>query len=194
MKVSKKLGTSFAILAVVAAATCFSWIYHRDHSLASLPILPGAKKTRLVFLQMTPEDWRRDEAYGSVYPSIKQAQNALAINPQDSKAHRTLARGLVNQMYTDKDYLSTPSGTPKFQEVESHLLMPVAAEYRAALQADPENPVTKSNLAATYFQMGKQREAIVLYKQVESYPPLEETAEIALRRLQSKPASTQAVP
>ena len=172
-----------AVLILTVGATIFA--IKRQHIGDSLPIMPGAEKTREVLLHMTAADRERDEAYGSVYPSTQQAQEALKTNPQDARAHRTLARDFVNRMYGDDEYLATPETSPRFLVVKRHLLEPAVAEYEAALRAEPGNPVTQYNLAAAYSQTGQKAKAIALYQQVKVYPPLQETAEIALRSLQS---------
>lgn len=156
--------------ALLVAVLCFGYAMGTHREKLTLPILPGAQKTRLVYLKMTANDWKKDEAYGSVYPSVKQARAALVSNPQDLKAHRTLARRYVQEMYKGREHLA-----------------PAITEYQAALVADPDNPVTKSNLAAAYAQTGQHAQALALYEQVKSYPPLEETAEIAVQKLQSQP-------
>lgn len=169
--------------ALLATALCFGYQIGAHSAKPDLPILPGAEKTRLVFLKMTAEDWKRDEAYGSVYPSVAQAQAALLSNPHDPQAHRTLARQYVQEMYDDRQYLSATLNSPQFAEAKNRLLAPAIAEYQAALVADPDNPVTKSNLAAAYAHIGQPAKAIALYQQVKSYPPLAETAEIGIAKI-----------
>lgn len=161
------LGTTFLV-----AALCFGYAIQKHQEKPGLPILPGAQKTRLVYLKMTAGDWKQDEAYGSVYPLVEQARAALVSNPKDPQAHRTLARHYVQEMYKDREYLA-----------------PAITEYQAALVSDPDNSVTKSNLAAAYAQTGQPTKAIALYEQVKSYPPLAETADIAIHKIQSQPHS-----
>ena len=170
--------------ALLAAALCFGYPVGAHREKPDLPIFPGAEKTRRVYLKMTPEDFKRDEAYGSVYPSVAQAQAALLSNPHDPQAHRTLARQYVQEMYDDRQYLSATLNSPQFAEAKNRLLAPAIAEYQAALVADPDNPVTKSNLAAAYAQTGQPAKAIAVYEQIKSYPPLEETAEIGIAKIQ----------
>ena len=105
-------------------------------------------------------------------------------NPHEPQAHRTLARQYVHDMYEGREYIAAPPNSPQFAEAKNRLLAPAIAEYQAALVSDPDNPVTKSNLAAAYAQTDQPAKAIALYQQIKSYPPLEETAEIAIAKIQ----------
>ncbi len=155
--------------------------WRHDKWLAQFPIYPGAEKTREVYMHMTPEDSKRDAAYGSTYASLEEAQAALKTNPHDAKAHRTIARVLVHQLYKNPKYLNTPMTSPQWLPVKRSLLNPVVTEYKEALSDEPDNPVTKYDLAAAYAQMDEWDKALPLYQQIESYPPLAETGEIAIK-------------
>ena len=139
---------------------------------------------------MSPADIQRETDYGSVYSSVDVAKAALAQDTHDPKAHRTLARAYAEQVYKNPEYTSCPPA--QITSVSRRLTVPVIAEDRAALVADPANPVTKMNLAAAYEASGEYKDAIYLWEQVTAYPPEAEGAKIALKDCQDRLAQETA--
>ena len=129
---------------------------------------------------------RQEMAYGSIYFSAAWAKAMLKSNPHNAKAHRTLARAYFDRMYEDHEYLTVPENSPQFLLTKRRLLTPAIAEYKLALQDDPNNPITMWDLAAAYNQTHQWDKAIACYEKVELYQPEKEGAILAIQSIQNR--------